>query len=149
LLTFVVVLGNNDLYILFFPVTPMDDDGQHTALSPLFVKLWRMRTIVSGRIGFRRILISHYEAFLYTVPLVMIEIILLSFVTLLDPPLPHEELGVGNDDGSTGVQQITCEHQSNAFFITQVSFGGKKINYLFLLLFMFVVHQCKGKCAIS
>jgi hypothetical protein len=80
-----------------------------------------MSRILTASVGFRRVKISHAQACLYTLPLVIAEIILLAIFTIVDPPYPREELGVGNDDGSIGVQQITCEHKTNAFFITQLS----------------------------
>jgi hypothetical protein len=96
------------------------------ALSPLFVKTWRMRTLIKASAEFRRVKISQSKAFLYTLPIVMCEIIILILFTLIDPPRPQELLGVGTRNGSIGVQQVTCEHHSNAFFITQFSFAGKR-----------------------
>lgn len=115
------------------------------ALSPLFVKVWRMHSILKASAGFRRVKISHYQALLYTLPLCIMEIIILVIFTIVDPPIPRETLGVGNDDGSIGVQQIICEHNSIAFFITQLTFDGMYKENLFCLLF--VCFFCLNICS--
>jgi hypothetical protein len=59
---------------------------------------------------------------LYTIPLILLEVIILTIFSFVDPPREWEELGVGV---GIGVQQITCQHQTNAFFITQITYCGK------------------------
>jgi hypothetical protein len=81
-----------------------------------------MATILNASRGFKRSMISNFTAFLYTLPLVFVQLVMLLIFSLVDPPRQTEELGVGV---GIGVQQITCEHQTNAFFITQVVFDGK------------------------
>jgi hypothetical protein len=70
----------------------------------------------------RRVQVTNFQAFLYTLPLVVIELFILSLFSILDPPRQKELLGVG--DG-IGVQQITCTHETSVFFITQMIFDGK------------------------
>jgi hypothetical protein len=106
-----------------------------TALSPLFVKVWRMAKLLSSitthmnTIGslqrrqqqLHRVQVTNFQAFLYTLPLIVIELIILSLFSIVDPPRQKELLGVG--DG-IGVQQLTCTHETSSFFITQMVFNG-------------------------
>jgi hypothetical protein len=106
------------------------------ALSPLFVKVWRMHRLLT--VGVQRTSLNHFQAFLLTIPLMFMEIIILTTFSLIDPPQQVERLGVGsstnydsNDnnshssiDHSNVYQQVTCEQQTNAFFITQFAFSG-------------------------
>jgi hypothetical protein len=73
--------------------------------------------------GFKRKNITNFQSFLYTLPLFFVEMLILLIFSLVDPPRPTEELGVG--DVGVGEQVITCQHRTNAFFITQVIFAGK------------------------
>jgi hypothetical protein len=92
------------------------------ALAPLFVKVWRMHKLLTAGTGFHRTSLPHSQAFLYTIPIMASELILLSIFSIVDPPLAVEELGVGE---GIGVQQITCQHQSVAYFATQATFDGR------------------------
>jgi hypothetical protein len=91
------------------------------ALSPLFVKVWRMATLLNASIGFKRKVISNAQAFLYTFPFIMIEFILLLIVSRVDPPRQTEKLGVGDGLGS---QVVTCQQKTNMFFIIQSLYNG-------------------------
>jgi hypothetical protein len=89
-----------------------------------------MRRILTASVGFRRVKISHWVAFTYTIPMVVLEVIILMIFTIVDPPLPREELGVGNNDSSSvGVQQIICTHNSKVFFLLQISYKSKNEIY--------------------
>jgi hypothetical protein len=91
------------------------------ALSPLFIKVWRMAKLLSSD-QIERSKLSNVQAFVYTLPLIAIEMLLLMIFSFVDPPRQTEQLGVG--DG-IGVQQVTCQHETEAFYITQVVFDGK------------------------
>ena len=80
-----------------------------------------MAKLLSAPTGFQRGQINNLQAFLLTLPLVAIEILLLTIFSIVDPPQQTELLGVG--DG-IGLQQVTCSQNSNAFFITQTIFDG-------------------------
>jgi hypothetical protein len=119
----------------------------YKALSPLFVKVWRMAKLLSSITmnvnvnsdenqrrnrrrspTLRRVQVSNSQACVYTLPLIVIESLILLLFSLVDPPHPKEILGVG--DG-IGVQQITCTHNTSSFFITQMIFHGTLlINFL-------------------
>jgi hypothetical protein len=69
----------------------------------------------------RQVQVTNFQAFLYTLPLVLIELFILLLFSIVDPPRQKELLGVG--DG-IGVQQLTCTHETSSFFITQMVFNG-------------------------
>jgi hypothetical protein len=93
------------------------------ALSPLFVKVWRMCQLLDASIVFKRKNITNFQSFLYTLPLFFVEMLILLVFSLIDPPRPTEELGVGNV--GVGEQVISCQHRTDSFFITQTIFAGK------------------------
>jgi hypothetical protein len=78
----------------------------YTALSPLFVKVWRMYTLVTASRGFVRVNVTHFQAFLYSLPICIVEFVILTIFSFVDPPRVAEVLGVG---GGFGMQRITCE----------------------------------------
>ena len=81
-----------------------------------------MAKLLSAPTGFRRSQVNNLQAFLYTLPLIAIDVFILTIFSIFDPPRQNESLGIG--DG-IGVQQITCSQNTNVFFITQVIFDGK------------------------
>jgi hypothetical protein len=80
-----------------------------------------MAKLLNASASFQRTNVSNFQAMLYTLPLISIEVLILTIFSFADPPRQKEELGVGI---GIGVQQVTCEHNSNAFFITQTTYGG-------------------------
>lgn len=84
------------------------------ALSPLFVKVWRMYKLV-GSMQIRRNTISNVQASLYTLPMIMFQVILLLIITLVDPPRPMEDV---QQDHGMFVHSVTCGTDSDASFIT-------------------------------
>jgi hypothetical protein len=76
-----------------------------------------MSQLHSASVGFRRVNMNHSKALLYTIPLILSEIIILITFTFFDPPKQVEELNE--------FQQVLCEQNSSAFFITQLVFDGK------------------------
>lgn len=69
--------------------------------------------------------LTNLQAWIYTLPLVIIELVILTIFTFIDPPLETEILGHGSTNVYYGVQHITCETETNAFFITQFIYIGK------------------------
>jgi hypothetical protein len=102
----------------------------YVALSPLFVKVWRMAKLLNASETFRRTIVTNFQAFLLSIPLILAEVILLSIVSLVDPPRQYDELGVGE---GIGYQVIQCKQNSIIFFYVQVIFHG---------MFPFVLYIC-------
>jgi hypothetical protein len=94
---------------------------KNKALSPLFVKVWRMVLLLNASTGFQRKVMTNFQTFLWTLPLMLMEMILLALVSILDPPRRYEELGVGE---GIGTQVTSCQHNSSVFFIVQTIFHG-------------------------
>jgi hypothetical protein len=90
------------------------------ALAPLFVKVWRMKQLV-GSSSLRRKSISNTQAALYTLPMILTQVVILLIFTFVDPPQQAEQ--IENVDGVI-VQSIVCETDTNAFFIVQIVFDG-------------------------
>jgi hypothetical protein len=86
------------------------------ALAPLFIKVWRIKQLV-GMAHMRRNTISNYQAALYTLPMIMTEVIILTLFTFVDP-LKQTEM-IENSDGVV-LQRIVCDSETSAFFIVQV-----------------------------
>jgi hypothetical protein len=78
-----------------------------------------MSRLHSASVGFRRLNMNHSKALLYTIPLIACEVLILLIFTLVDPPRQVEELNE--------VQQVLCEQNSSAFFITQLVFDGTSL----------------------
>jgi hypothetical protein len=88
-----------------------------------------MERLLGAATRMRRVQVTNIQAFLYTLPLVSIEFLILTIFSFVDPPRQTELLGVG--DG-LGVQETACSHESNAFFITQaVANGTYDCSFLF------------------
>ncbi|CAB9515646.1 expressed unknown protein (Partial), partial [Seminavis robusta] len=95
------------------------------ALSPLYVKVWRMFKLLKASAGFKRVNVTNFLALLYTLPIICIETVILFVFSFVDPPLAVELVGVGN---GLGGQSITCTRTTDAFFWTQVAYHGTKTN---------------------
>ncbi|CAB9518373.1 expressed unknown protein [Seminavis robusta] len=93
------------------------------ALSTLFVKCWRMFTLVRASRRFRRTTITNVQAAVRALPMIGIQTIILLVFTIVDPPRRTENLQVNG--GSLFVQpwqHILCQHETDAFHITQFTF---------------------------
>ena len=88
------------------------------ALAPLIIKVWRIKQLV-GMTNMRRNAISNYQVALYTLPMIMTEVVILLISTFLDPPKQTEI--IENSDGAV-LQRIICDSETSAFFIVQVVF---------------------------
>jgi len=92
-----------------------------TALSPLFVKVGRMYRLLHASQHFRRVNVTNLQAMLYTLPIIVAELVILTVFSFADPSKAVEELG--SDPLEFGqIQQVTCQHESQAFLWTQVAF---------------------------
>jgi hypothetical protein len=80
-----------------------------------------MSMLLNASKRFRRVQLTNYQAFLFTLPLIVVEIVILVIFSLIDPPRQTEMLGIG--DG-IGVQSVSCGTKSNAYFYTQLAFDG-------------------------
>mmetsp|Transcript_13953 Transcript_13953/g.40821 ORF Transcript_13953/g.40821 Transcript_13953/m.40821 type:complete len:248 (-) Transcript_13953:642-1385(-) len=81
------------------------------ALSPLFVKIWRIKQIIGQSVTFRRKAISNSQATLYCLPLLVVQAVICTIISILDPPRQGEVNKV-----SEGVitQHIVCQTNTNA-----------------------------------
>jgi hypothetical protein len=93
-----------------------------TALSPLFVKVWRMHGLLTASKGFQRVNVNHCAAVVYSLPIIVLESIVLMTFSFVDPPRATEILTLGSGFGE---QAVLCAQQTNSFFITQFIFHGK------------------------
>jgi hypothetical protein len=84
------------------------------ALSPLFIKCWRMYMLT--RPTYQRTTISNVQAAWYTLPFVAIQTTVLLVFTFVDPPKATEV--ISTDDGFT--RSIVCQSNTPAFFIVQL-----------------------------
>jgi len=82
------------------------------ALSPLFVKVWRMYTLV-GSLNVRRNTISNMKAALYTLPMIAVQTLLLLIFTFVDPPRPMDDI---DQEGGSVTYGIVCGTDTNAYF---------------------------------
>jgi 7 transmembrane sweet-taste receptor of 3 GCPR len=92
-----------------------------SALSPLFTKVWRMHKLLTTPNPRSRAQLNNFQAVLYTLPAIVVELLILTIFSFADPPRQTELLGVG--DG-IGEQQISCAHRTKAFLITQCLYDG-------------------------
>jgi len=88
-------------------------------ISPLFVKVWRMKVLVGDQVTFHKRSITNSEAALYTLPLMVIQIGILVCFTFVDPSAPFEYTKF--EDGLYNHHRI-CSSSSNAMMITAIVF---------------------------
>jgi len=93
-------------------------------LSPLFVKIWRIWKLVGASGIPRRTQISHMKTFLYTLPPIGIQAIILLAISVADPPRQKDSTSI--DDGVL-THHVTCGHETNALFVTEIIFEGSLI----------------------
>ena len=88
------------------------------ALSPLFVKVYRIYMLV-GSTDRNPAIISSTVAFAMTMPIVLIQVTILTIFTIIDPAQPEESILI-EDSGAT--QTVECKHDTPAFLITVLTF---------------------------
>ncbi len=84
------------------------------ALSPLFVKVWRMYILV-GSVNIRRSTITNLKAALCTLPMIATQALLLLIFSFVDPPRPMDYV---EQDGSSVTYGVVCNTDTNAYFYT-------------------------------
>ena len=87
-------------------------------LSPLFVKIYRMYRLV-GTPNRNPAIISNPQAVAMSLPIVLVQVIILAIFTIVDPPTP-EDIIVVEDTYVT--QRVECTTDSNAFTFTVLGF---------------------------
>ena len=83
-----------------------------------------MAKLLNASAGFTRTKITNVQALMYTLPMIIVEIILLTIISIIDPPLPADEIGVNSELDGIGTQVIVCSSRSYAFAYTQVAYSG-------------------------
>lgn len=91
------------------------------ALTPLLVKVWRIHKLVGSAARAVRLSITNKKAVLYTLPVIAVQVLILTLFSILDPSVPYTSVEI---DGSSSYQHIVCKHSTNGFTITQLIFEG-------------------------
>lgn len=87
-----------------------------SSMSPLLIKIWRMHKILSAAHRFKKTRITHFKAFLYSLAIPFVEIIMLIIVSFVDPPAAIYRVDVE----VLYIQTIKCEHRSSStYYIVQ------------------------------
>mmetsp|Transcript_19587 Transcript_19587/g.43617 ORF Transcript_19587/g.43617 Transcript_19587/m.43617 type:complete len:347 (+) Transcript_19587:3-1043(+) len=89
-------------------------------LSPLLVKTYRMMKLIGGKVP-RRVKISHFKAALYTLPIIVVQVVILTIFSVVDPRKQVESIDMNGADVS---HRVICAHDTNAFFVTELIFEG-------------------------
>ena len=88
------------------------------ALSPLFVKVYRMYRLV-GTANRNPAIISNPKAVAMSLPIICIQLIILGIFTIVDPPVPKDIILV---DDTLVTQRVECTTNTDAFTITVLIF---------------------------
>ena len=80
-----------------------------------------MYQLYKAAVGFKRKSLSHFQAWLMTLPIAVTQIVILVIVSFVDPPRLTESLEV---EGGFASQHLTCEQDTNFFLAIQLSFDG-------------------------
>ncbi|CAB9530318.1 Metal dependent phosphohydrolase [Seminavis robusta] len=92
------------------------------ALSPLLVKVYRIYRLV-GSTERNPSIISSTVAFAMTLPIILVQVAILTIFTVVSPPQPEDFiLIVAEEDGGSVTQVVQCQHESPAFYITILTF---------------------------
>jgi 7 transmembrane sweet-taste receptor of 3 GCPR len=83
------------------------------ALSPLFVKVWRMWLMV-GASNRRPTIVNHKTAALLSMPIVAVQCLILIIFSFVDPPRQEEVINI---EGGIVTQHIVCSQESIAFTV--------------------------------
>ncbi|CAB9499784.1 two-component hybrid sensor and regulator [Seminavis robusta] len=88
------------------------------ALSPLFVKVWRMWRMV-GAANRRPTIVNHSTAALLSLPIVAISTLILFIFTFADPPHQEEVIEI---EGGIVTQHVICSTNTNGFMVIMTLF---------------------------
>jgi hypothetical protein len=107
-----------------------------TALSPLFVKVYRMAMLIEASTSFRRKTVTHTQAIMYSIPICALEVLILLVFSWVDPPRAVKEFVSGPDED---LVRITCSTDTSAFFITQLCY-----NSLLILVGCYLAYRTRN-----
>jgi 7 transmembrane sweet-taste receptor of 3 GCPR len=85
-------------------------------IAPLYAKVFRIHTILGAAKSMRRFTMDPKQTALRATPIVAVEVLILVIFSITDPPRAQEEIVYGE---GAPQQYIQCEHDTNAFLITQ------------------------------
>lgn len=88
------------------------------ALSPLFVKVWRMWRMI-GSVNRHPTIVNHTTAAVLSTPIVALQVIILLIFTFADPPESEQIIDI--EEGIV-TQRVICSQESNAFMIVMLIF---------------------------
>lgn len=92
------------------------------ALSPLFVKIYRMYVLV-GSNGLQRKTISNEKAASWTIPIIVVQIVILLLSTFIVPPKAQEIVLAGDNAADELVlQRLVCANESPVMSIVRLGF---------------------------
>eukprot|EP00531_Pseudo-nitzschia_arenysensis_P000557 CAMPEP_0116141262 /NCGR_PEP_ID=MMETSP0329-20121206/14287_1 /TAXON_ID=697910 /ORGANISM="Pseudo-nitzschia arenysensis, Strain B593" /LENGTH=1057 /DNA_ID=CAMNT_0003636431 /DNA_START=252 /DNA_END=3425 /DNA_ORIENTATION=- len=90
-------------------------------LAPLLVKVWRIYKLVGSADRAIRLSITNRDAFLYTMPAILLQALILTLFSIFDPSKAYTYVDI---DGSSSYQHTMCKHDTVAFAVTQLIFEG-------------------------
>lgn len=104
-----------------------------SALSVLLIKVWRIHKLFEGAQGFRQVQITHRKAATKTLPIVVIQVIILSVFSVVDPP--KGSTVVETVEGIV-MEQSICLPETNAFFATQLAYDASLVVFGCILSYL-------------
>jgi len=102
------------------------------ALAPLFAKVWRIWKYVGSKMV-RRVAISNKMTVAYMMPIILLQVLILTIFTFADPPSETKYIRIG--DGMV-VQHIVCGTNTKAFLITEVVYEAGLIAFGCVLAYL-------------
>jgi len=92
-----------------------------TTFSPLLVKTWRMWKLAEGGRTYTRVIISHQQAFFMCFPIPLAQLFILVTFSAIDP---YRQADIIENSGPGVTHRFICSHDTLAFLITELIFGG-------------------------
>lgn len=89
------------------------------ALSPLLVKVQRIKKIIGLSRSFQRKTITNAQAALYCVPLIAVQTVICTMFSIFDPP---RQVEITEESGGIIMQHVICQTRTNAMFVTETIF---------------------------
>ena len=93
-------------------------------ISPLLVKVWRIYKLVGSADRAVRLSITNRKAFLYTMPAILLQVLILTMFSIFDPSKEYTYVEVGT---SSIFQHSICKHDTVAFSVTQLVLEGSMV----------------------
>ena len=101
------------------------------ALAPLFVKVWRIKELV-GKPGLRKASISNAMAVMYTFPMLTLQFLILTLISIFDPPLQTEII---EENENVIIQYLSCDQDTKALTIVSLIYEGGLVFFGCLLAY--------------